>query len=155
MANIIYAEVDNQIILNLLIRTFQSGNINFLIGSGASSPTIPIGGDIELEIYNLLEENKDDEANIKFYELLRSVQDPCNLLIEDTVSLVKKVCEKEKEDSHTCLKCTCKKTLLKYHDLLENVEGILLNRKTNLLPRKVNIFSTNYDLFIEKASETL
>jgi len=42
--------------------------------------------------------------------------------------------------------------LSEYEILVENLETMLLKRKTQLLPKKVNIFTTNYDLFIEKAA---
>ncbi len=35
------------------------------------------------------------------------------------------------------------------------MDGILFERKNILLPRQANIFTTNYDLFIEKAASAL
>lgn len=42
-------------------RIFQSANINFIIGSGASLPAISVLGDIESELEALIRAGKDDE----------------------------------------------------------------------------------------------
>lgn len=47
---------------------------------------------------------------------------------------------------------TVNSVLSEYETLIENLEIMLLRRKTQLLPKKINIFTTNYDLFIEKAA---
>lgn len=40
-----------------------------------------------------------------------------------------------------------------YKSFLELVSKILFERKNNIIPKQATIFSSNYDLFIEKASE--
>lgn len=42
-----------------------------------------------------------------------------------------------------------------YKTFLWHLEAILNDRKNSLLPKQVNIFTTNYDLFFEKASESV
>ncbi len=42
--------------------------------------------------------------------------------------------------------------LSNYKDYLAIVETILLERRTNILPKQATIVTTNYDLFVEKAS---
>lgn len=42
-------------------RIFQSANINFIIGSGASLPAISVLGDIESELEALVRAGNDDE----------------------------------------------------------------------------------------------
>jgi SIR2-like domain len=117
-----------------LARSFQSGHINFLIGSGASYPAIPSAGDVEKEIAKLFEAGKEEAANLKLYDFLLTIQTPTNKLIDGTA------------DANN------EKTASYYSDYLGIVESILGERRTSLLPKQATIFTTNYDLFIEKAS---
>jgi hypothetical protein len=56
-----------------LARTFQSGHINFLLGSGASLPAIPAAGNIETAIADLFDAGNDVEARARMYGFLKSV----------------------------------------------------------------------------------
>lgn len=71
MANKInISDADNRNKLNVILRkSFQSANINFLIGSGCSCPAIKPVGDIEQKIQALLDEKKklDAEENVTSY----------------------------------------------------------------------------------------
>ena len=49
--------------------------------------------------------------------------------------------------------CKLNQTLDNYRRLLNSIASILHERNTMLLPRQASIFTTNYDLFIEKAGE--
>src|SRR5262245_20277640 len=69
-----------------LSRLCQSGNINFLFGSGASVPAIPLAGNIENEIRDLLEAGDDDAALARMRDFLWSVQEPTNLLIQQNTN---------------------------------------------------------------------
>jgi len=117
-----------------LARSFQSGNINFLVGSGASLPAIQAAGQIEQEIAEMLANGVEDEARMRMYEFLAGIQAPTNALIND-------------EDNDTL-----KQTLKCYTEYLGIIEMILSERRTTLLPKQATIFTTNYDLLIEKAS---
>lgn len=114
------------------MRSLQSGNIAFLLGSGASFPAIPTAGAIEAEIAELLASNRERDAYDRLYEFLVTVQEPTNKLVSDNFDE------------------SVRATLGHYEDLLRTIEEILLARRTNLLPRQVTIFSTNYDLFVER-----
>ena len=46
-------------------------------------------------------------------------------------------------------------TLAYYVEFLIAVDHILFERKTQLLPRQTNVFTTNYDVFIEQAAGRL
>lgn len=48
----------------------------------------------------------------------------------------------------TNLECTRKN----YDAFMSSLEKILTRRRTGLLPRRINVFTTNYDLFIEEAA---
>jgi len=118
----------------MLSRSFQSGHINFLIGSGASFPAIATASAVEQDIATLFEAGQDEEAKRRMYEFLMSVQTPCNKLISDV------------GDPKNTI------TLQKYTEYLQTIEVLLSERRTTLLPRQATLFTTNYDLFIEKAS---
>jgi len=117
-----------------LARVFQSGHVNFLVGSGASHPAIPTAGDIEAEIAALAEAGQDEEARQKMYEFLITVQNPTNKLIQG-------VDEDELNE-----------TVHSYDTLLQTIETILSERRTDILAKQATIFTTNYDLFVEKSS---
>jgi hypothetical protein len=116
-----------------LARSFQSGNVNFLIGSGASMPAIPAAGQIEQDIAALFKAGDEEQADLRMYEFLAGIQTPTNALIND---------------DHGGLE----QTLAHYADYIRIVEKILSERQTTLLPKQANIFTTNYDLLIEQAS---
>jgi SIR2-like domain len=120
-----------------LARSFQSGRINFLIGSGASLPAIPIAGAIEQEIRLLYDIGDGTEARKRLYNFLRGVHEPTNKLIAETSD------------------AAIDETVSNFRDYLGNIERILSSRRTALLPKQATIFSTNYDLFVEKASIAL
>jgi len=134
MAHILDLDALGKDISKALARSFQSGHVNFLVGSGASVPAISAAGTIEEEIADLFTAGEDVEARTKMYGFLSGIQEPMNKLIEDG-----------ENDNNA-------ETLGRYKEYLGIVEMILSERWTNLLPKQATIFTTNYDLFIEKAS---
>ncbi len=134
MARVLNLEGMRQQICENLSRSFQSGHVNFLIGSGASFPAIPIAGQIEEEIADFFKDGQDAKAHDKMYELLSHLQASTNRLIAD------------KQDEND------KQSIAQYAGFLSGVERILSERRTTLLPKQVTVFTTNYDLLIEKAS---
>lgn len=118
-----------------LTRSLQSGNINFLLGAGASYPAIPLAGDIEAEIDALLRARKTPDARQRMYELLRSIQEPVNAVLDGAPSP------------------DCTSTLEQYRQLLQTLERILSERRTTVLPRQATIFTTNYDVLIDIAAK--
>lgn len=137
----------NERLYENLRRLFQSGNLNFLIGSGASMPAIDIGGNIEKEIQDHFDKGEDEKAYRLIYSFLTNLQRP-NCWMVDNFSFP----PLEGED-HTKTMANFKNTLESYSNFIEIIEKILNERKTNILPKQANIFTTNYDLFFEKASE--
>lgn len=130
-------KTDEEVFKKIASRALQSGNISFLIGSGASARAIPIAGGIEIELNKLLDagEDKIDEFNKKRFEFLRSIQNCTNALVS------------RKEEGNDKL------VLDQYRAFLKILTAILEERKTTLLSKQVTLFSTNYDLFVERASE--
>ncbi|WP_434722776.1 SIR2 family protein [Mesorhizobium sp. RIZ17] len=115
----------------------QSGNLNFLVGSGASMPAIKVAGTIEAEINSLLIGGNVADADLMALEFIEE-------LVETNVDLLADIDDQ-----------AITETLANYTDFLSAVDGILFERKNILLPRQANIFTTNYDLFIEKAASKL
>jgi len=130
-------DVNKKNLNDILRKSFQSANINFLIGSGCSVPAITPLGDIEKNIQQLFEEKKELDAENLMYQFLVPIAESNEKLIgnSDDIDITD--------------------TLNTYTAFLGSVFHILTKSKNNILPKKANIFSTNYDLFVEKASEKL
>jgi hypothetical protein len=81
MARVFNLDTAAEDIRKNLARSFQSANVNFLIGSGASYPATPSAGAVEEEIASLFEAGDDDAAYLKLYSFLTTIQAPTNKLI--------------------------------------------------------------------------
>ncbi|WP_279090017.1 SIR2 family protein [Bartonella apis] len=117
-----------------LVPFFQSGRLNFLLGAGASTSFVNVLGNVERKINNFLAKNNELEAFKEAYKFIKEI-----------------ICADQKfidsGDKNTEIK--------DYKEFLENIDKILFERKTSILPRQANIFSTNYDLFVEYAADLL
>ena len=112
----------------------NNGSINFLIGSGLSTPFIPA---LPTDFENKLQEaeqsqDKNQELNLKKF-LFTNVLSPNIALLKDVT------------DSNA--------TLEKQKKFVSVLHSIIVKRKHNLLHRQINIFTTNYDLLLECALE--
>lgn len=120
-------------------KVIESCHLNFLIGSGASKPFLGTLGTIEnlltdLAKSSLTEENKTIiDASIKKHYWDVAIKG--NLEMYTTGN--------SKLDS----------TKAAYFDFYSSINTILNKRKTNLISKQVNIFTTNMDLFNEDALE--
>lgn len=135
MANIINIDKDKKELMVVLQKAVQSANLNFLIGSGCSFPAIEILGDIETKIQALIDSGETDEAEKEIHIFLKPFLESTNKLMNDS-----------DENNH-------KETIDNYKYFLRTIAKILFERKSNILIKQATIFSTNYDLFIEKSSE--
>lgn len=115
----------------------QSGNLNFLVGSGASMPAINVAGNIEKEINDLIRAGDAEAANLAALNFIEEIEDANEDIVADIV------------DGET------KTTFDGYLGFLSNVDRILFERKTNLLSRQANLFTTNYDMFFERSADAL
>jgi hypothetical protein len=118
-----------------LTKALQSGHINFLLGSGASLPAIAAAGDIEITLNKLLEKPDSKGFEETKHKFLEQLQASTNALIANSG-------DKSNEA-----------TLEQYRQFLSALSRILDERKTELLPKQITIFTTNYDLFVERAAE--
>lgn len=80
MARINELGAANEALTRDLSRSFQSAHINFMLGSGASYPAVPLAGQVEREIEALRQDGDGEGATRRMYELLSSVQAPSNRL---------------------------------------------------------------------------
>lgn len=134
MADILNVAADGESTSKLLESYIQSGNINFLIGSGASFPAIKTAGNIEAEIDKLLVEGKEDDASRR-----------CLAFLEEIDAVHGKMSTAEEADPiHGVVES--------YKVFLSTIDRILFARKNILLPRQATVFTTNYDMFLEHAS---
>lgn len=115
----------------------QSGNLSFLLGSGASLPAIPLAGNIESKINELIETDENATADIVALSFIEDI---------------------EEKDTAVSIGLDYRETaqsLTRYVEFLSAIDRILFERKNLLLPRQANVFTTNYDLFIERAASRL
>lgn len=128
-------EKDQKKLTELLIKAYQSANINFLLGAGTSSSAIKTLGNVE-KVLTDLDTNKLE--NVAEYVLFK--------FLKDIFNVHKTLLEKPKELSNT---------LLNYEKFISSLNKILLNRKNDITIPLANIFTTNYDLFIEHSFEKM
>lgn len=126
------AEFEN--LKNILVRTFQSCNLNILLGAGASLPAINTLGNIENDIDQLLKDNKEKEAIKKSYNFLKNIYEQNTIFNTDDENIII--------------------TTKNYYNFVNLLYRILKNRKNYKTEPHVNIYTTNYDLFLEYTLET-
>lgn len=117
----------NEKLIKQLRKLALTKQLNFLVGSGASMPAIPLMGNFK--------ECNGKSAN---EQLLEKVQAVSRSLLLGTYS--------EGDDSITT-------TLSNYKFFLESIVYILSLSNSRQIPKNANLFTTNYDLFIEKATD--
>lgn len=132
--------IDNSLLENLK-DTIQDSNINFLIGSGLSRPFLSVLNKIEK---NLTEIDQRDDIDESKKEIIRSMlyKQYCEQVIFKNIQIL--------ENDPLTLD-----VFNNYKQFLTLVNSILLNRKNPILSKQVNIFTTNIDIYTEKALDSL
>lgn len=118
--------------------TVQDCNLNFLVGSGLSSPYLKTLGPIE-SLLTLLEESQLTEGE---KTIIR-----CSLYKTYFDGVMLKNCDILADHA------SAEPYLRAYCDFVKNINLILQKRKSTILGKEANIFTTNIDIFIEKAIE--
>jgi hypothetical protein len=122
--------------LNEIKDTVQDCNINFLLGSGASTPYLSMLGNVERLLKDLSKSSIDeDKQKIIRASIYKSLYD----------GAIKKNLEVLANHS------SAEANLKNYKDILKTLNYILLKRKSTILSKQINLFTTNYDIFLEKA----
>lgn len=128
--------------LDQLKNLIQSSHINFLFGSGLSTPFLSTLNSIETLLTKAQEIREIDiraivEASL-FAEYFKSVMLPCTL---------EQVSTESNEKYH--------KVLGSYKTFLELWNAIIARRSSTILDKTTNIFTTNIDNLVETAAEDI
>ncbi len=119
----------------------ESCHLNFLIGSGASKPFLGTLGEIENLLTDLAKSNiEKDERTVLDSSIKKKYWD---------------VAIKGNMDIYDSNRGKLKITKQNYSEFYNSVNTILLKRKTNLISKQANVFTTNMDLFNEYTIESL
>jgi hypothetical protein len=135
--------MENQFNIGKLKDTVQDCNINFLLGSGVSMPYLSTLGKIEQFLTELTKRKEKNEVTVDQEKIIR-------------VSLYKKFFDGAILKNLEILKgnTDANSVLENYKVFLKTLNSILLNRKSTILNKQVNLFTTNVDVFLEKSLET-
>jgi hypothetical protein len=142
---------------------FQDCNINFLIGSGLSTPFFGTLGKIE-EWLTDLEKVKDLLISDEQYNLIKAslynayfevaMQGNLDILnFDDEVEEYLEIDDADTPEERGSKKLN--NTLLNYKYFLNTLNHILYERRSNTVSKQVNLFTTNIDIFLEKTLENL
>ncbi|MFW5804212.1 MAG: SIR2 family protein [bacterium] len=128
--------------IDCLKNIIQSSNINFLIGSGLSRDYLITLGNIESLLETLESADfEEDKKNIIKASLFKKYFEEVILKCVDSY-------EKGKKET-----TDFDKTLSNYKNFLKYLNTILLYRYMPIHSKQVNLFTTNIDLFFERAFE--
>jgi hypothetical protein len=118
----------------------QDCNINFLLGSGLSCPYLRLVGNIEV-LLTELESKRIDEVPKRLIRasLYKRYFDGA---ISGNLKILESVNEGEAVQSG-------------YRGFLKAVNALILRRKSTILSKQINLFTTNIDVFLEKALDEL
>lgn len=119
-----------------LSEVVQSSNINFLFGAGTSYPFLPLLGAIEK---NLNQAKDSAEREPQYKEYLTKIMLPNKKIIAN---------ELNDDDNY---KTTCSA----YERFFRGLVEILIRRKSTILSKQVNLFTTNIDVLLETCLEHL
>lgn len=135
--------MNNQFNITKLKDTVQDCSINFLLGSGVSMPYLSTLGKVEQFLTELTEkkdkgEITNDQEKIIRVSIYRKFFD--GVILKNLMIL------NDSNDAEDVLK--------NYKTFLKILNSILLNRKSTILNKQVNLFTTNVDIFLEKSLES-
>lgn len=119
----------------------QSCHLNFLIGSGCSMPFLKTLGMVETYLTEAehYEPSDTDTRKLVKASILKQYFDES---VYSNTALINPITDEK-----------CQQVLANYKALMKAVSHIVLCRKSSILNKQVNLFTTNMDLFIERAIE--
>ncbi|MBN8671465.1 MAG: SIR2 family protein [Chitinophagales bacterium] len=120
----------------------QDCNINFLVGSGLSVPYFTTLANVELLLTDL---SRNTNLDIKKKEIIRA-----SILGKYFENVIK---QNPSIIDDAIIETNKTKVLENYKTFLVNLNTIVLKRKSTILNKQVNLFTTNIDVFFEKALE--
>lgn len=114
----------------------ESCHLNFLIGSGASRPFLKTLNNVEVLLTQLANDDQFDEetkliieTSIKYYYLKKSIEGNLNIDAAGNDAL--------------------DETIQNYDELIKSIQTILAKRRSNLVSKQTNLFTSNMDIFLE------
>lgn len=137
MAQVFELQKQKKEIDDLLAKGTSSSNLNVLLGAGCSQPAISNLGVTEKEIDAAMKDDEPLKVEQLTYKFLSSIIEVNSKLISET-----------QEE-------TIENTRKTYSSFLRCLRNLLHKRNTALHFNLINIFTTNYDLFIEDAASRL
>jgi len=123
-------------IIQEISEVIQSSNINFLFGAGTSTPYFPLLGNIEK---SLNEASTEEEREKQYKEYFTKVMLPNRNILEKDLS---------SDAGFNTIKSA-------YTDFFKALSAILVRRKSTILSKQANLFTTNIDIMMEKILEEL
>lgn len=114
----------------------QSGHINLLVGSGCSRPYLSTLGGIE-QMMN--DEATREEAQKEYFRLIKKSKSVLNEELETDVDEKKALVSTKQQ----------------YENFIRLWTEALFKRSLGIVNKQVNLFTTNFDLFLEDACERL
>lgn len=138
MDDLNFSEHDLKILQDLLV----SKNVNFLLGAGASAPYFSALNNMENLITDIGSSNLSNSEKNQLKDLL--ILFFLILSVCDNYSLIS-----QKEDKVN--PPLMSSILEQYTSLINIVSNYMFLRNSKINPIRVNVFTTNYDLFLEKA----
>jgi hypothetical protein len=114
----------------------QSGHINILIGSGCSQPYLNTLSDIEKKMND---EKTREQAQKEYYKIIKKSKAVLDESLENN---------KEQKADLTATK-------LCYDSFCKIWTDTLSRRSLHIVNKQINLFSTNFDMFIENSCERL
>jgi hypothetical protein len=126
--------------LDILKRVIQDCHLNFLLGAGLSTPYLKTLGNIEHMLTAI-----DELAVAKDVRTLMQ----CVVYKHYFNGVMAKNPDIIREDA------SCLPTLEAYRAFIRLINTLLIRRKNTLLGKEVNLFTTNIDVFLEKAIEDI
>jgi hypothetical protein len=144
---------DNE--LKTWMNMFQDCNINFLLGSGVSSPYFGTLGKIEIWLTEL-EKNSSIDKELKDFIKASLYGSYYQVAMKSNVEIYNaRITRENPIDKPTTKKGELINTYLGYKDFLRTLNQILYNRRSNTVNKQINLFTTNIDIFLEKVIEDL
>ncbi len=120
--------------LQELSEVIQSSNINFLFGAGTSQPFLPLLGNIEKDLNNA---TSDTEREVHYKEYFNKVILPNKKVIDNSTTPELDATKKS------------------YDGFFSALSEVILQRKSTILSKQVNLFTSNIDVLMETSLERL
>jgi hypothetical protein len=118
----------------------QDAHLNFLLGAGASMPLFALLGDVENLLTDIAATDADEDA-IAFARASAYAHFFTGVIA--------------KNDDLLRRTASAKKLLATYERFIQTLNRLLLRRRSAILNKQVNLFTTNIDIAVEIAAEDL